>query len=192
MCRGTRGLSGLPCRDLAAGAWDGVAGEPGFQPSLPSQQSPSASLHSPQPISLPLGGPSLREAPLEGVKESGVWPHLYPGVGLVPYPPPPKTWSSEDVGYTGQTEQMDKLEKSRCEGFNLGSASKKSCPPCPALRGLSLNKLEVPHPACPFHPSRGAAKIVYLKKISKLFRHTKKECLAIQPNPSSQRWWPAL
>lgn len=112
----------------------------------------------PQPISLPLGGPSLREVPLQGVKESGVWPHLYPGVGLVPYPPPPKTWSSEDVGYTGQTEQMDKLEKSRCEGFNLGFASKKSCPPCPALRGLSLNKLEVPHPGCPFHPSRGAAK----------------------------------
>lgn len=126
------------------------------------------------------------------MKESGIWPHLYPGVGLVPYPPPPKTWSSEDVGYTGQTEQMDKLEKSRCEGFNLGFASKKSCPPCPALRGLSLNKLEVPPPRVSFPSFPGSGQNRLPEKISKLFRHTKKECLAIQPNPSSRRWWPAL
>ena len=97
-------------------------GSPGFQPSLPSQRSPPASLHSPQPIPLPLGGPSLREAPLEGVKELGVvWPYLYPGGGLVPSPLPHKTWSSEDVGYTGQTEQMDKLKRGKIQVRRLHS-----------------------------------------------------------------------
>lgn len=182
MCRGTRGSSGLPCRDLAAGAWDG-GGWGAWIPALPCPASSPRPPPSTPPANFSAARRTFPQRGSVGGERVGVWPHLYPGVGLVPYPPPPRPGPSEDVGYTGQTEQMDKLEKSRCEGFNLGFASKKSCPPCPALRGLSLNKLEVPHPGCPFHPSRERPNRLPEKFQSLSGTQKKNVLLAIQPNP---------
>lgn len=111
---------------------------------------------------------------------------------LLLYPPRPgllKTWATQD---RLSRWINSKEEKSRCEGFiQPGLCLGEELTSVSRPRGLSLNKLEVPA-GCPFHPSRGVAKIVYLKNFSKLSRHTKKECLVIQPNPSSLRWWPAL
>ena len=115
----TRSFSGLLASDLLFLCLERLSLAP---LTSSATRPPPASLHSPQPIPLPLGGPSLREAPLEGVKELGVvWPYLYPGGGLVPSPLPPKTWSSEDVGYTGQTEQMDKLKRGKIQVRRLHS-----------------------------------------------------------------------
>lgn len=182
-----------PCsRSLGRGRWG--AWIPAFlaQPAVPP-----ASLHSPQPIPLPLGGLSLREAALEGVKASGVvWPYLCPGGGPCAFSSAPprrgllKTWTTQD---RRSRWINSKEEKSRCESFNLSSASEKSCPTYPTRRALPQQAGGPPPPGVLSIPSPGQAKIVYLKNFSKLFRHTKNgECLAIQPNPSSLRWWPAL
>lgn len=183
-----------PCSgSLGRGRWGACI--PAFlaQPAVPP-----ASLHSPQPTPLPLGGLSLREAPLEEVKASGVlWPYLCPGGGLVPSPPPPrrgllKTWATQDrlsrwINSKEEKIQVRRLQPKLCFREEPPSLFRPSGSPTTSWRSPH------PTPGVLSIPSPGAAKIVYLKKFSMLFRHTKNgECLAIQPNPSSLRWWPAL
>ena len=158
---------------------------------IPAFLAQPASLHSPQPIPLPLGGLSLREAPLEGVKASGVvWPYLCPGGGLVPSPPPPKMWSSEDMGYTGQTEQMDKLERGKIQVRKL---QPKLCfgeelPSLSHPRGSPTTSWSSPLPRCPFHSFPGTGQNHLPENFFKAFpAHKKWRMLSdsAQPPPRS-------
>lgn len=190
MCRGTRGLSGLPWCDFAAGAWDPVAGEPDYSPSQPGQgipaQAPASSLPNsmpPQPVPpLQLGLYSGTSREGRRGRGGGLLIIPLPWAGLCVFSPSVQDCRGRrphrpDRLRAGWTESQK--GKSRSDGFYV----RESCPPCPAPEALPKHAGSSSLGSY-FHSSLGGAKIVYLKiRISKLSQQRKKGTLGGPASP---------
>lgn len=146
--RPVRASTGRPC----SGSSGRVAGEPDSSPSLPSQGSPGASFQPALPCSpaaspiLQLGGPYLREAPLERVKEWGGSSGHSSALSRVPSPwrsfsPSVQDFCGRSAGDRQTHEQTDRIAGGKlgerwllpwpCHPTSPGSALENCCPPCP-------------------------------------------------------------